>query len=891
VKIKSIQSLTGRNIYCHRPVIKMTVDIEEFHNITTKDVKGLKERLTNILPGIKKHCCSVGYEGGFIERLIEGTYAGHVIEHIALELQSMNGYDVFYGKTRILEEPSIYNIIFEYKNEKIGIESGKAAVEIIDKLFREDAGDLEKIINRIKNLVVEFELGPSTKAIYYEAEKRGIPVSRIGDNSLLRLGYGKYSRLVSASLTDSPSCISVDMAGNKHLTKQILSNHDIPVPYGQVVYCEDVAVKIAKEIGFPVVIKPCDVNQGKGVTLNISNESQVRFAYKEANKYCRAVIVEKYIEGTDYRVLVVGDKVSAVAERKPPSITGDGKHTIRELIDIENSNPERGEGHEKPLTKIKIDSVVLQNLNMMGINESYVPAEGENIILRGNGNLSTGGKARECTEEIHPLNKIMAVKAAKAIGLDIAGIDIKTIDISVPIVQNGGAILEVNAAPGLRMHIYPSEGKRRDVAKDIVSLLFPEGSKHSIPIVSITGTNGKTTTTRLINHTLTLSGLKVGMTSSSGVFINNECMVRGDCTGSGSAGIVLSNKEVEVAVLETARGGIIKKGLAYNLADVGVIVNINEDHIGVDNVNSLEDLAFVKSLVAEAVKPDGYAVINADNDISQYIIERVRSKLILFSRNKNNPLLVKHIRSGGIAVCVKEEHICIYDSRKITPVIAINKIPITMRGMAEFNIENSLASVSALYALNVPVEIIKKGLMSFTSDIRSNPGRINIFDMGEFKVMLDYGHNPAGYRAVIQFMQSLEASRYIGILGMPGDRIDRNIREVGELCSKAFHKFYLKEDRYLRGRNPGEVAEILFDSLIKKGVDKNSIDIIYSETEALKKAILNAEPGDLIVMFFEEFEPAVELIEKLREKVREKREKKQSTCKKSKKRKGYAAMI
>ncbi|HHW32044.1 MAG TPA: cyanophycin synthetase [Clostridiaceae bacterium] len=865
MKINNIQSLTGRNIYCHRPVIKMTVDIEEFHNVTTKDIKGLKEKLIDFFPGLKKHYCSPGYEGGFIERLSEGTYAGHVIEHIALELQNMNGYDVFFGRTRVLEEPSIYNIVFEYKNEKLGLESGKAAVEIIDKLFRNEAVDMEKILTDLSILAVEFELGPSTRSIFDEAEKRGIPVTRIGDDSMLRLGYGKYSRLVSASLTDVPSCISVDIVGNKHLTKQILSSYGIPVPYGHIAYSEDAAIRIAKEIGYPVVIKPCDVNQGKGVTLNIFNEEQVRIAYKEAIKYCRAVIVEKFVEGTDYRVLVIGNKIAAVSERKPPIITGDGKHTIKELIEIENRNPARGEGHEKPLTRIKIDSVVLQTLSVQGIDENYIPAAGENVVLRGNGNLSTGGTARECTEEIHPDNKEMAIKAAKAVGLDIAGIDIKTPDISVPINENNGAILEVNAAPGLRMHLYPSEGNSKNVAEDIVNMLFPEGSPCSIPIVSITGTNGKTTTTRLVSHTLALSGLKVGMTSSSGVFIGNECIVRGDCTGAISAGLVLANKEVEAAVLETARGGIINKGLGYNLADVGVIVNISEDHLGLDNINTLEDLAFVKSLVVEAVKPDGYAVINADNDMCHYFLKRVKSKLILFSKNKNNPLIVRHIRSGGVAVTVKDGLMSIYDNTKITPVVAVSEIPITMGGIAEFNVENSLAAVSSLYALNIPISIIREGLMSFKSDIENNPGRINMFDMDGFKIMLDYGHNPAGYKAVIQYLQRIKANRYVGILGMPGDRMDRHIREVGELCSKAFHKFYIKEDRCLRGRCPGEVADILYDSLIIKGVDKNRIEIIYSETEALEKAIMNAEPGDLIVMFYEKFEPAVEIIQKLKQ--------------------------
>jgi cyanophycin synthetase len=487
VKIYSIQSLTGRNIYSHRPVIKMVIDIGDLHKVTTKDVTGFNEKLICMFPGIKKHYCSPGYEGGFVDRLIEGTYAGHVIEHLALELQCMNGYDVFFGKTRILKEPSMYNIIFEYMNEKSGIESGRAALNIINKMFRDEDLNIEKILDDLKKVVIEFELGPSTKSIFCEAKRRGIPVLRIGNDSLLQMGYGKYARLFSASLTDGPSCISVDIAGNKHLTKQILENNGISVPPGELAYSEEEAVEIAKRIGYPVVIKPCDVNQGKGVSLNIFDELQVRYAYKNALKFSRQIIIEKQIEGIDYRVLVVGDKVSAVAERKPPCIIGDGIHSLKKLVEYENNNPLRGECHEKPLTKIKFDSVVQQTLLKRGIDENYIPYKGENIILRGNGNLSTGGKARECTEEIHPINEQIAVKAAKVIGLDIAGIDIKTHDISVPIDNNNGALLEVNAAPGLRMHLYPSEGTPRNVAKDIVNMIFPEGKPSSIPIVSITG--------------------------------------------------------------------------------------------------------------------------------------------------------------------------------------------------------------------------------------------------------------------------------------------------------------------------------------------------------------------------------------------------------------------
>lgn len=862
--IYSIQSFTGRNIYSHKPVIKIVVDIGDLHNVPTKDMDGFNDRLLKLFPGIRDHCCSLGYRGGFVERLKEGTYIGHVIEHLTLELQSMMGYEVYYGKTRVVREPFLYYIVFEYMNEKCGIECGRTAVEIVWNLAKNESIDAAGIFDNLKKISVESELGPSTKAIFDEARKRGIPAMRLGNESLIQLGYGKYSRLVQASLTDTPSCISVDIAGNKHLTKQILTDNDIPVPYGDIAYTEESAVRLARSIGYPVVIKPYDGNQGKGVTLNISNEAQVRLAYNEAIKFSRGVIVEKFIKGRDYRVLVVGDKVSAVSERRPPEVIGDGIHTIKELMEIENRNPLRGDGHEKPLTKIKLDNVAKLVLSTRSLDENYIPAVNETVGLRENGNLSTGGSARNCTGEIHPYNALIAVKAAKAIGLDIAGIDITMEDISRPMDQDNGAIIEINAAPGLRMHLYPTEGQSDNVAADIIDMMYPPGKSCTIPIVSITGTNGKTTTTRLVRHTLSLTGKKVGMTSTSGVYIGDECILKGDNTGPVSARLVLSNREVEAAVLETARGGIVRKGLGYDLADVGVVINISEDHLGLDNVNTLEDLAFVKSLVIEAVKPDGYAVINADDQMADYLIKRARCKLVLFSRQEDNLMILNHMRRGGRAVYVKDDIIYIYDHNKAMPLIKVEEIPITIGGIVDCNIENSLAATAALYSLNLSVEIIRAGLKTFNPDIKSNPGRFNIFNLGDFRVMLDYGHNPAGYKAVIDFINKIDANRYVGVIGMPGDRLDKNIREVGEMCSKAFSHIYIKEDEDLRGRKPGEVAGLFYDAIVKSRTKKENISIILSELKALETAMLDAQPGDLIVMFYEKFEPAIELINKFR---------------------------
>ena len=865
MKIYSIQSFSGKNIYSHRPVIKLYMDLQDLHSLETKDIENFNASLLRLFPGLCSHYCSYGHEGGFVKRLHEGTFLGHVTEHLILELQNILGYNVRFGKTRVVKEPSLYYVVYEYMNEKCGIECARAAVRIIDGLVNAENIPIQGIISDIRRVAVESELGPSARSIYDEALKRGIPVTRLGTESLIQLGYGKHMRFMEASLSDSTKCVSVDIAGNKHLTKQILSDNDIPVPHGDIAYTEESAAVLAAEVGYPVVVKPYDANQGKGVTLNINDDAQVRAAYREAMKYSKAVIVERYIKGNDYRVLVVGDKVSAVSERRPPSVKGDGIHTVKELVDTENSNELRGIDHEKPLTRIKLDGVALQLLSRKGVDESYIPAKNETVTLRENGNLSTGGTARDCTGEIHPYNAYIAVKAAKAVGLDIAGVDITTEDISVSLENGSGAVIEINAAPGLRMHLYPTEGKPNNVAADIVDMLFPEGAPYTIPIVSVTGTNGKTTTTRLIRHVLTMAGFKVGMTSTSGVFVGDRCILKGDNTGPVSARMVLSHREVEAAVLETARGGILRKGLGYDLADVGVITNIAEDHLGLDNIDTLEDMAFVKSLVVEAVKPDGYSVLNADDRMVDYLVKRAKGNIILFSKCYDNILLVKHMKSGGKAVYVKDGSVWRYDGESAVNIIGINDIPITFGGMLGCNVENSLAAAAALYSMGISDEIIKKGMAGFKPDIDTNPGRFNIFDMGNFRVMLDYGHNPAGYGAVIEFMHRLGASRYIGIIGMPGDRSDSSMKEVGEMCGRAFSRVYIKEDEDLRGRKPGETAEIFYNAVLAGGMRKENISIILPEEKALETAMLDAQPGDLLVMLYEKFEPAVETVMKLKD--------------------------
>lgn len=854
LKINYFTIYSGRNIFSHRPVVKIVVDIGPYGKIPTNQIDGFNEKLLALLPGLRKNRCGLGYEGGFVQRLEEGTYLAHVLEHVALELQFAAGYDISFGKTRLIKEPSVYYLVYEFENEACGLECGKTAVYLLNRLLAGKTVDIGGVIGYLKQLAAEGELGPSTAAIVAEAKKRGIPVTRIGSESLVRLGYGRHSRLIEATLTDSTSCLSADISCNKQLTKCLLSENRIPVPYGKVVYSELSAVMAADEVGRPVVVKPFDSNQGKGVHLNLKNDGQIKTAFREASQFSRGVIVEKYVCGGDFRILVVGGAVCAVSERLPAGITGDGTHSVRELVESVNKNPDRGEEHEKPLTKIKLDAVTLAILKKSGRTFDTIPAAGERVVLRENANLSTGGTAIDRTDDIHPENARIAIRAANAIGLDIAGIDIVTKDISRPLSETGGAVVEVNTAPGIRMHLYPSKGNPRNVAADIVRMLFPDEKAVRFPIVSVTGTNGKTTVVRMISHTLTLSGFNVGSTSTSGTYVNGRLVCPGDNSGPTSARTLLADKRIDAAVLETARGGILRAGLGYDLADVGVITNITGDHLGLDGVETLEDLAFVKSLVAEAVKKTGCAVLNADDRMTSRIARRVKAGLILFHRSRGLPeSLAGRCRAE---IYVRNGFITAEEMGAVHKIAAVNNIPATCGGRILCNVENALAATAALTALNIPPRLIARGLTTFTD----NEGRFSLYALGGVRVMLDYGHNPEGYRNALAACRNLAPKRLLGVIGMPGDRSDSAMADVGRQCAAACDQLFVKEDGDLRGRESGETAGIFYDSIIRSGFEKNRVKIILNELDALKDALDTAEEGDLIAVFYEKLQPLIDFL-------------------------------
>lgn len=858
MKIIQKRIYEGQNVYSHKKCIKIDVDLEGYSEISSKEIPNFNFNLVNMIPELKKHRCGIDEEGGFVKRLQEGTYLAHICEHIMIAMQNSLGIDVSYGKAREIAGDRYY-IIAQYEYKNTVSEIANVAIDLINSLIKQFPINFKGRIDIIKGILQNEKMGCTTKAICDAAKEYSLPVMQLGDSDIYQIGYGKMSRVIEASIGNRTNCVSVDISCDKLLTKQLLQNQNIPVAEGNKVFNIIGLLQEAERIGYPVVLKPQYGNKGKGVILNIKNQKQLIESYINLRKSENDIIIEKYFQGKDYRVCVVNYKVVAVSLRLAPFVIGNGTDNLKRLIDILNEDPLRGDDHEKALTKIKIDSQLNACLSKRKLNLDYVPQNGEEILLRENANISTGGVAIDCTDEICQENIDCCINAAKTLGLDICGIDICTRNIKDPIKESNGIIMEINAAPGIRMHHYPSKGKKRNVGKAILEMIYDEKPKN-IPVISITGTNGKTTTTRLIGHVLKKMGNNVGMTCTEGIYLNDKCIHKGDDSGFNSAKTILMNKDVDVAVLETARGGLIKKGLAYDFADVAIITNITNDHLGLDGINSIEELSFTKALVGEAVKKNGFVVINADDEYSKTVINRFEAEKIYFSKSKENELIQENINNGKVAIFVENNMICVINNNKKYEIISTKDLPISYDGRLEYNIENAMAACGGLIGLKVDYCMISKGFMDFQLNNECNNGRFNVYNYGGRKIILDYAHNIEGYKAVISSLKKMKGiNNLIGVIGIPGDRKNDVAFSIGEICANNLDKIVIKEDKDRRGREIGEIAELLEKAILK--INKNvNLNICLDEVEALKYAIEISEKDDIIVVFYEKLDLLLNVI-------------------------------
>jgi cyanophycin synthetase len=860
VKLLETRVYRGPNLYGYRPVVRLTLDLEALEEYPSDKLPGFVERLLADVPSLEEHGCSYGVPGGFVRRLQDGTWFGHIAEHVAIELQCLAGTPVTYGKTRGTGEPGVYHVIYSFEDEDVGIRAGEIALDYLRSILPDGFADkLERPFDYkteaegLARLAERVALGPSTRSLVEEAKRRGIPTLRLNRQSLVQLGWGVHQKRIQATVTSETRHIAVEIAQDKQLTNTLLEKAGLPVPEHTRVRSAEEAVRMARRIGYPCVVKPMDLSHGRGVSLNLTDEAQVRAAFDKAYDLSSYVLVEKMVKGNDHRILVVGGRVVAVAERVPGHVVGDGRSTIRELVDVVNSDPRRGVGHEKVLTRIEIDHQAERLLAQAAYTLDTVLADGQLFALRSTGNLSTGGTAVDKTDVIHPDNVDIAVRAAKVVGLDVAGIDVITEDISYSVRERGGAIVEINAAPGFRMHLAPTVGVPRNVAGPVIDMLFPQAGSARIPLAAITGTNGKTTTSRMVAHILKMAGKRPGLTTTDGIYVDGERVLKGDMTGPWSARVVLMDPTVDAAVLETARGGILREGLGWDRCDVGCVLNVTADHLGLRGIDTVEELAFVKRLVVEVVRDDGTSVLNADDPLVVAMADKAEGRIMYFSRSPANEIVRAHVKAGGRAAVVEQgvsgEMLTIYDGDRHIPLLWTHLVPATLEGKAKFNVENALAASAVAFAMGAPLEAIRQGLRTFTTSFYQAPGRCNVFDEHPFRVIVDYGHNPAAMEKMSELVRSLRKKRAIGVLMAPGDRRDNDIRAVGRHAANAFDLIIAKEDTNRRGRAPGEVARLLREGAIEGGAKPESIEAVLEEPAAVERALREAQPGDLVVLF------------------------------------------
>jgi cyanophycin synthetase len=872
--ILQTQVFRGPNYWSYEPCIRMLVDLGSLEHWPSNTIPGFTSSLLELLPGVGEHSCSLGKRGGFRERLREGTWLGHVAEHVALELQRESGAHISRGKTRSAGAAGHYNVIFGYAEEQVGLAAGTLAVRLVNHLVKPDPGfEFRQELETLIRLAERRQFGPSTQAIIEEAMSRDIPWIRINEHSLVQLGQGKYQQRIRATMTSKTSALAVDIAGDKKMTNRLLAAAGLPVPRSEVVRSGDDAVAAARKMGFPVVTKPLDGNHGRGVGLDLRTERAVLTGFKRAVRESRhgQVLVESFVTGSDYRVLVVGGQMVAIAERVPAHVVGDGSHSVRELVEIENRDPRRGIGHEKVLTRITVDEAAEELVKKQGFALDGVPPKGQRVLLAATGNMSTGGISIDRTWEAHEDNVEIAEEAASVVGLDVAGIDFLAPDIARPVRETGGAIVEVNAAPGFRMHTHPTEGEPQYVAKSVVDGLFPPGTPSRIPIIAVTGSNGKTTTTRMIAHIFRGMGHDVGFTTTDGIYIDERLVRRSDASGPRSALMVLQNPRVDMAVFEVARGGILREGLGYGRNDVAVVLNGTGDHLGLREIDTMEQLAAVKQVPVEAVPRNGYAVLNADDPLGLEMRRHCGGSVILFSMQEKNEFVERWVRRGRKAVVLERgprgEMMVIREGRRTMPIAWVHTLPATFEGKARMMVQNAMAAAAAAHAAGAHIHDIRQGLRSFTTSIYQAPGRLNVFELGGAKVIIDYAHNAASLETLGDFVERLTAdvpagerpgeaswtaNLRVAVVATAGDRRDEDMREVGEVAARHFDDVIIREDRNTRGRPSGEGARLILEGVeraIASGRARaGSAEIVLDEMEAARRALDRSRSGDLVVL-------------------------------------------